>query len=118
MVLSSSRTNFPALPPTENLENYTVIVELSKLTVLYRIDLDKVITIATHPRVWDSFHVSSFKMSNCLLNLQQCCGKADVEIELFYRNLAGDSSLSMGYYPNSPIKLYQIRASKNGAFTL
>ncbi len=95
-----------------------MIVVLPKLTVLYRTELDKVIPIASHPRDWDIFNVSAFKMSNCQINLQKCCGTADVAIELFCRNLAGSSSQSIGYYPNSQIKLYQIRASSNGASIL
>lgn len=111
MFLSSSRSKFSELTQVENLENYTVIIELPNLTVLYRIDLDKIIPVAAHPRGWDIFNVSAFRMSNCQINLQQCCGTADVEIELFCRNLTGDSSQSMGYYPNSQLRLYQIRAS-------
>lgn len=113
MVLSSPKSKFSVLPQTENLENYTVIVELPKLTVLYRIDLDKVIAIATNSSALETRNVSVFKMSNCQINLQHRCGIADVELELFCRNLAGDSNTSIDYYPNSQIRLYQIRASKN-----
>lgn len=113
MALSSSRSKFSVLTQADNLENYTMIVELPKLTVLYRFDLDKVIPIVTHPREWDICNVLAFRMNNCQINLQRCFGRADVEIEVFCRNLTGDSSLSIGYYPNSQIRLYQIRALNN-----
>lgn len=113
MVLSTSRSKFSVLTQADNLENYTMIVELPKLTVLYRFDLGKFIPIVPHPREWDIFNVLAFRMDNCHISLQRCCGRADVEIEVFCRNLAGDSSQSMGCYPNSQIRLYQIRALNN-----
>ncbi|WP_299484639.1 hypothetical protein [Acaryochloris sp. IP29b_bin.137] len=113
MVLSSSRPQSSQLRDYTELENYTVIVELPKLTVLYRMDLDKVIPISTHPNALEIFNVSVFKMRNCQFDLQKCSGTADVEIELFSRNLAGYSKQSNGYYPNAQIRLYQIRASQN-----
>lgn len=112
MVLSPFRTKLTELPNYADLEIYTLIVGLPQLTILYRIDLDKVIPISTHPSALDIFNVSVFKISNCQINLQKCSGIADIEIELFSCNLAGDSKQSREYYPNSTIRLYQIRASQ------
>lgn len=112
MVLSSSRPKFTALPHNADFKDYTVIVELPELIILYRIDLDKVIPVSTNPNALDIFNVSVFKMSNCQINLEKRNGTADVEIELFSRNFAGYSKQSRGYYPGSKIRLYQIRASQ------
>ncbi len=113
MVFGFTSTPILALKYYPDIDPFILIIELANLTILYRIDQDRVIPISTDTSALDIFNTSTFKLNNCQISLTQRRGTVDVEIEWFRCNLNGYSEHSKMSYANVEIKRYQIRTFKH-----